>query len=156
MFRSFKKDYEFGKKSEVNVFDLIQRYFKDNIKKIKKTTEVFDFEGDRYIYELKSRTNAYNTYPTTLLGYNKIINGNKEQIFLFSFTDGLYYIKYDETEFNTYEKKLFVRNKRTDYKDVLKLYIYIPIEKLIKIEFVEYEYEYISKPKQNNNCLVFA
>jgi hypothetical protein len=147
MLRSFRIDYDFGKQSEDYLLDLIQKYFKDNIKKVKKSTEIYDYEGDRYIYELKSRTNKYDAYTTTLLGYNKIIKNNKEQIFLFSFTDGLYYIKYDESEFNNYEKKLFVRNKRTDYNDKIKLYIYIPINKLIKIEFVEYEYKTLS------NCI---
>ena len=144
MLRSFKIDYDFGKCSEENILDLIQKYFKDNIRKVKKTTEIYDYEGDKYIYELKTRTNKYNTYNTTLLGYNKVINNNKEQIFLFSFIDGLYYIKYDEKEFSKFETKFFVRNKRCDYNDKLKLYIYIPIDKLIKIEILEYDYKYIT------------
>tara|TARA_R110000868_G_scaffold105239_2_gene289504 strand:+ start:12787 stop:13185 length:399 start_codon:yes stop_codon:yes gene_type:complete len=131
--RSFKSDYSYGKKSENNIIEKINIYFKDNIKAISKQTEVYDYEGDLNIYELKSRTNTYKAYDTTLLGYNKIIDKDKDQIFLFSFTDGLYYIKYDEELFNTFEKKMFVRNQRSDYNDKLKLYIFIPIDKLIKI-----------------------
>ena len=131
--RSFKSDYSFGKKSEDIVLGKIETHFKDNIKSVKSQTSVYDYEGELNIYELKSRTNTYRAYNTTLLGYNKVISSNKKQIFVFSFTDGLYYIKYDEELFNTFEKKLFVRNQRSDYNDVLKLYIFIPIDKLIKI-----------------------
>lgn len=131
--RSFKSDYSFGKKSEDIVLGKIENHFKDNIKSVKSQTSVYDYEGELNIYELKTRTNTYRAYNTTLLGYNKVISSNKKQIFVFSFTDGLYYIKYDEELFNTFEKKLFVRNQRSDYNDVLKLYIFIPIDKLIKI-----------------------
>ena len=133
MARSFKSDYSFGKKNEVNILSRINNYFKDDIKEVQKQTEVFDFEGNLNIYELKSRTNTYKAYNTTLLGYNKIIKANKGQVFIFSFTDGLYYIKYEEEIFKTFEKKMFVRNQRNDYNDTEKLYIFIPIDKLTKI-----------------------
>jgi len=132
--RSFKQDYSFGKKQEDLILNRINNYFKDNIKPVLKQTEVYDYEGDSNIYELKSRTNNYRAYNTTLLGYNKIVDIKKEQIFLFSFIDGLYYIKYNEEEFSNYEKKMFVRNARIDYNDVPKLYIFIPVDKLTKIE----------------------
>jgi len=131
--QTYKSDYSFGKKSEDIVLEKINIYFKDNIKAIEQRYELYDYEGELNIYELKTRTNTYRAYNTTLLGYNKVISSNKKQIFVFSFTDGLYYIKYDEELFNTFEKKLFVRNQRSDYNDVLKLYIFIPIDKLIKI-----------------------
>jgi hypothetical protein len=131
--QTYKSDYSFGKKSEDKVLEKINNYFKDNIKPIEKRYELYDYEGDLNIYELKSRTNTYRAYNTTLLGYNKIINNCKSQVFLFSFTDGLYYINYNEELFNSFEKKMFVRNQRSDYNDTLKLYIFIPIEKLIKI-----------------------
>lgn len=130
---TYENDYIFGKKSEDQLLGKIENFFKDNIKAIQKRMAVYDYEGDTNIYELKSRTNSYRAYNTTLLGYNKIINSNKSQIFLFSFTDGLYYIKYDDELFNTFEKKLFVRNQRSDYNDTLKPYVFIPIDKLIKI-----------------------
>jgi uncharacterized protein YeeX (DUF496 family) len=80
---------------------------------------------------LKTRNNKYNKYPTTLLPLDKIISNN--MIFLFSFQDGLYYIKYDKILFHTFEIKKYVRNIRNDYNDKLKDYLFIPIEKLIKI-----------------------
>ena len=134
MNRSFRQDYSFGKKQEDLLLIKINNYFKDNIKPVVKQMESFDYEGDHTIYELKSRTNKYSAYNTTLLGYNKIIDNKKKQVFLFSFIDGLYYINYNEEEFSNYEKKLFVRNSRIDYNDVPKLYIFIPVDKLTKIE----------------------
>jgi len=45
---------------------------------------------------LKTRTNTYDKYPTTIIGYNKVEEGfksikdGKTVYFLFGFTDGLY------------------------------------------------------------------
>jgi len=54
-------------------------------------------------------------------------------IFLFYFTDGLYYIEYNKELFDTFEIKDFVRNPRYGKIDKPKKYIYIPIINLNKI-----------------------
>lgn len=131
---SFKYDYMNGIKNEDIVYNvLINKFSNDNIKKCKNKFSKFDFEGDKTLYELKTRNNYYNSYPTTLIAYDKIINTSKKQIFIFKFIDGIYYIEYDETKFKNYEKKYFRRNIRLDYNDIEKIYIYIPIKDLIKI-----------------------
>jgi hypothetical protein len=129
---SFKKDYAFGKKKEAEILDKVKAFFKDNVEDVDNTFSIYDFKGDKYHYELKSRTNAYNDYPTTLLPEDKIFAEN--QIFLFNFTDGLYYIYYNKETFDTFEKKLFKRRLRTDIKDKEKMYVYIPVNKLTKID----------------------
>jgi hypothetical protein len=132
---SFKKDYETGKEAEDIVHNDINLFFKDNIIKCENNYSKYDYEGDKYIYELKTRNNLYCSYPTTLIAGDKIINKSpKRQIFLFNFKDGLYYIKYREKKFNKFDLKPFCRNKRSDYNDLKKLYYFIPIEKLKKIE----------------------
>jgi len=137
MNRTFTNDYKFGLQNEDKILPLINKYFNtDSLNPIIKSVSSFslnDFESDTTLYELKSRTNNYNKYNDTLLGFNKIINGSKKQVFLFNFTDGLFYIEYDETLFNTFTKKPFVRNQRTDYNDIPKIYLFIPINKLKKI-----------------------
>lgn len=76
----------------------------------------------------QSRNVNYDMYETTIIPADKIC-----KIFLFNFRDGLYYIKYRKSKFDTFERKIFVRNQRDDYNDIPKEYIYIPINKLKKI-----------------------
>lgn len=128
---SFKQDYSFGVSKESDVLDIINGFFKDNIQISTSKVSRYDFKGDKYYYELKSRNNKYNSYPTTLIPQNKIFSDN--HIFLFHFEDGLYYIKYDKTVFDTFECKPFRRRQRIDYNDKVQLYYFIPINKLTKI-----------------------
>jgi len=127
---SFKQDYYFGLDQEEKVLPIIRNFFNRDIQKSINKFERFDYSDEKYKYELKSRNNTYNKYLTTLICADKI---SKNSIFLFNFLDGLYYIKYRKSKFNKFEKKLFVRNKRYDYDDKEKDYIYIPIEYLKKI-----------------------
>ena len=127
---SFKQDYYFGLDQEEKVLPIIRNFFNRDIQKSINKFERFDYSDEKYKYELKSRNNTYNKYLTTLICADKI---SKNSIFLFNFLDGLYYIKYRKSKFNKFEKKLFVRNKRYDYDDKEKDYIYIPIEYLKRI-----------------------
>jgi hypothetical protein len=129
---SFVKDYRFGICKEFEILPVISKYFKSNIVRSNEKYNKYDFYDSTNKYELKSRNNEYNKYPTTLIAVDKVINDSL--IFLFNFTDGLYYIKYESHIFDTFEKKPFVRNQRTDYNDIKKDYFFIPIEKLTKIE----------------------
>lgn len=132
----FKRDYETGMKGESEVYNIISNCWDDNIKKVENKYNSYDFEGDSFIYELKTRNNKLNSYPSTLFPYDKIEkakNQNKKLIILFYFTDGLYYITYNDTKFNNFPQKAFRRYDRGS-RDILKQYIFIPIEKLKKVE----------------------
>jgi hypothetical protein len=120
-------DEKFGFEKEEQILDIINIKFNDNIKKCNRYNK-YDFEGLKYKYELKSRRNNYNSYPTTMIPEDKI-KENMKIIFLFSFIDGLYYIKYRPKIFNTFETRNFRRTDRGSF-DIEKKYIYIPIEKL--------------------------
>jgi hypothetical protein len=129
--RTFKDDYSFGVSEEDKILQKINDYFKDNIVKSKSSKSIYDYKGGANYYEVKSRKNTYDAYPTTLIGANKVFTNN--QVFIFNFTDGIYYIKYDEDLFKTFDKKLFKRNTRSDYIDKESYYYFIPCNKLIKI-----------------------
>jgi hypothetical protein len=133
---SFKKDLEFGLNKEKEILNLINKYFKRDIHKTIDKFCKYDFYDNRYNYELKSRRCSSNTYDTTLIPFDKL---QKRIIFLFLFTDGLYYIKYKKEKFNEFEIKEFVRNKRNDKNDIKKKYVFIPVNKLTKIELSEDE-----------------
>lgn len=128
---TYQKDVILGLRMESIILPQIRTYFKR--KDIKKTTDkysLYDFYDDEYKYELKSRNNKYETYPTTLICCNKL---SDKTIYLFNFQNGLYYLEYDEELFSTFERKPFKRNPREGISDYEKEYIFIPIEHLIKI-----------------------
>jgi len=128
MLRSFKQDYKIGISSELTNKPIFENHFKESFNKLSQS-HIMDFESDNKYLEIKTRTNNYNRYPTTMIPYNKIEfakKSNKEVYFIFVFTDSIYYIKYDNN-FDNFEKKLYKRDDRIDYTDKEKDYIYIPI-----------------------------
>jgi hypothetical protein len=129
---SFYSDYNFGKNQEALKLQEISDYFNDKIIQTQNEYCKWDFEGEEYIYEIKSRNNKSYSYPTTLIAKDKILKGMKQR-FIFNFTDGLYYIEYDDEVFKSFECKPFVRNARNDYNDKKKLYYFIETYQLIKI-----------------------
>lgn len=127
--KDFDKRYLKGIQSEKDILPIIQQYFDDNIIPTTATYDRYDYKGTNYVYELKTRTNEYLKYPTTMISLLKTKQVNS--IFLFCFTDGLYYIKYNKEQFDQYEVKKFTKyTKPVDY-------IYIPITDLIKINYLD-------------------
>ena len=129
----FKKDYDFGVQKQIELLEILEDYFKDNLVPTVGRYAPYDYEGDTTSYELKSRNNASTTYPTTCIGQDKISPTHpKKQVFLFHFTDGTFYIPYDKEVFDAFETKPF-RRWRDHWKDVEKPYVYIPVNKLIRL-----------------------
>jgi hypothetical protein len=122
--------FKYGIEQQKIVLPIIQNYFNRDIIEHTEQYSKYDFSDEQYNYELKSRTNNLNKYPTTMITLNKI-DKSKPLILLFKFTDKLTYIEYDETLFNSFEVKKFSRaQKEWDKKN----HIYIPIEYLTIIE----------------------
>jgi len=122
----YPADYTFGTEQEDLVLPKIKEYFKRDIKKSEDKYAKSDYFDDDYFYEMKSRTNNYSKYPTTMITQDKI-REDKPLILLFNFTDGIYYIKYDKEKFLTYEQKMFSRANLEWNK---KNHLYIPITDL--------------------------
>ena len=127
------QDLQQGETAEQMIFNVIKN--KWNIKNLKKNESfhTLDFiDENNNFYEIKSRNNNYNKYPTTMIGLNKIEYINKNNlncIFIFSFTDGNYYYQYNKED--NFEISKGGRNDRG--RPEYKQYIFIPIEKLNKI-----------------------
>jgi hypothetical protein len=137
--RSLKEDKQLGEQSELKHKELFNTYFNDKFKKL-SNYHPLDFEGDKIFLEVKTRLNTYNQYPTTLIPESKIKfskKQNKETYYIFIFTDDIYYIKYDDNLFNTFDIKPFKRPDRVDYSDKLQNYYYIPIINLSKLIYVK-------------------
>jgi len=133
--RTFKEDKQIGEDSELKHKQIFNTFFNDNFIKT-SNFHPLDFEGNNYFLEIKTRTNNYNAYPTSLIPASKINyckKQNKETYFIFVFTDGIYYIKYDDNLFKTFEIKPFKRPSRLDHSDKLQNYYYIPIINLSKL-----------------------
>lgn len=110
---------QFGAKHENIEYKFLKTIFKD-LKKSKERFSIFDFYNDEYIIELKTRTNEYNKYPTTMVSMNKIeYKDNRKKVFIFKFTDGIYRWNMD----TDYEIKYFNNRK----------YAFIKISNLKKI-----------------------
>ena len=122
----FPNDYKFGVIQEEIILPIIQSFFGKNINKSLDKYSKFDFFDDDCYYELKSRTNCYSKYPTTIITADKI-NADKKTIFIFNFTDGIFYIEYNKEQFDTYEQRLFSRASISWNE---KLHFYIPISDL--------------------------
>jgi hypothetical protein len=126
-------DYQIGliRENEIEIY--LKTYFNQSYINKLNRYDKFDYEGDSQIYEIKSRNCSYSKYPTTMVSYSKILYGKKQSktpIFIFSFTDGDYYYKYNNNE------EFEIRNSgRMDRgRNEISLYYFIPIDKLIKIE----------------------
>jgi hypothetical protein len=124
----YPADYAFGTKEEDKIVPLLKEFFKRDIKRSEDKFAKHDFYDEEYTYELKSRTNKHDKYPTTMITQDKIVRqNNKKLILLFNFTNGLYYIEYDEEKFKSYESKSFSRAK-VNWNE--KPHLFISIEDL--------------------------
>jgi hypothetical protein len=126
-----ENDYQYGRKKEGEILEKMNQFFNDNIKQTCERYDSKDYLGEKYKYELKSRRNKYNAYPTTIIPTDKVKEGTN-YVFLFNFTDGLYYINYDEELFKTFNKGMFER-RDGGQNNPSKVYWYIPIENLTQI-----------------------
>lgn len=105
---SIKTDLAFGTASENTNKPLIEKFLGYDIVMAGKSAilDIVRKSDNISIGELKSRRIAYNQYPTVFIGENKIKAFDKNDIdyyCFFSFTDGLYYIKYNKEMFDTFD-----------------------------------------------------
>jgi hypothetical protein len=122
----FPDSYRFGKKEETLILPIICEHFGRNILQYEQQFAKYDFFCEEYDYEVKSRTNTYSKYPTTMITENKITDG-KKLILIFNFVDCLAFIEYDKERFSKYKRQMFSRAQITEDE---KSHIFIPIEDL--------------------------
>lgn len=118
---------------EMEMIPILSKFFDETIEKIQGEFAIMDFKSDKSFYELKTRTCKSTQYHDTMVGFNKIIfareNQDKNVYFIFKFTDGIFYWKYDNEGFRT------DLGGRTDRgKNEIKKYAYIPLHILKRIE----------------------
>lgn len=130
--QKYLNDYNYGYQNEEALLNILKTHFNEDILKLNRY-HPFDFQGDNKFIELKSRNNEKNKYLTTMIGYNKIMKASEleeDVYFFFSFTDGLFYWKYDKN-FNLEIKK----GGRYDRGcSEINDYAYIPVDILQSIK----------------------
>ena len=126
--RTFNSDYIVGRASEEKYLPCLQNAFNDEtLSHTKCKSDIFDYIGNNKYIELKTRSFEHTKYPDTMIGLNKIkyaeANPDKEFYFVFAFTDGLYYYKYNPDDKLSYRKGGRVDRGYNEIKE----YAYIPI-----------------------------
>ena len=126
----FSKDLRDGLDEEDLLLDQIKDHFcfYDLVKT--HNYHPFDYSNDKWWIELKKRNCMKDRYETTLIPYSKMLALEKsgmKGIYVFSFTDGIYYIENDQM---FYTIDYFCRNRRSGYDDKRQKYVFIPTEQL--------------------------
>ena len=124
------QDILFGKQNEDIIFNNTELKF-SGLKRTSKYS-LFDFETTGLKIELKSRKFNHDKYPTTMIGYNKILECERDPtqryLFIFYFLDKILFCEYDKDIFLNFEIKKGGRADRG--KKEFADYLYIPINYL--------------------------
>jgi hypothetical protein len=129
-------DLNFGYLKEEEALEAIQNKFSNCLQKVKNKYFVFDYSCDSCYVELKSRRNTHDKYPDTMVGKNKIDFAKKSDrpvYFCFSFTDGLYFWKYNEEDMKTGNVEFRTGGRNDRGKEEYKDYAFIKTNILEKI-----------------------
>jgi len=133
--RTVQDDLKYGYANESKMLELLNSTFSDTFRNTKELHGEYcnyDFEGSSgKKIEMKSRRNKYADFSKTIIPVHKCKNANSPNVFVFQFTDGAYYIEYDEDEFNSYEIKNIVSNRKNKCEN--KPHYFIPIGDLIRM-----------------------
>lgn len=130
--RTFAADYTLGTQAEATLLPVFNRFFKTTFTPTGKY-DPMDYISPTHAIELKTRTNKYKQYPTTMLPYSKVQHADSSPLttfFVFNFTDGLYYIEYNKSVFSAFTTNEFQRDDRPGHTDRAQEYLYIPIKSL--------------------------
>lgn len=134
-----KEDIRFGTNNEINILETLQNYLQTTLQR-SGGYAVMDYTnpGKTIYVELKSRRIKHNTYPTAIIGLNKVEFAKKstaECYFVWLYTDGLYYLKYDPEVWNQFEvNHEYYRGERLDCINYAQSIVYVPHELLQKFE----------------------
>ena len=130
-------DYEMGVLKERELHSTLEKFFGCVFEKPSNKYSVFDFFSNKCYVELKTRRNNWKTYPSTIVGKNKLDFAksikDRPVYFCFQFQDGLFYWIYNELDIeNGYV--VFGEGGRNDRgRNEYKTYAYLDVLKLKRI-----------------------
>lgn len=136
---SQKSDIVFGEKSEVSLWSRVEGLVGQPLAR-QGGFNIMDYANmNKTVYvELKTRRIRHNAYPTAIIGKNKINfcleDPSKEYYFVFSYLDGVFYIKFDAELFASFEtEREFVRGERDDCLNRPQSVVFVPSRLLLPI-----------------------
>ena len=115
-----------------NLLKKLNIYFDRNIIKTTDKLANYDYTDNKYNYILKNRKYNKNSYKFISISLLKL---KSNTIYLYKFNNNLYYIKYNINKFNSFETKECIDAKTKNKK----MFVYIPIKKLRKVEIENIE-----------------
>jgi len=136
---SKKEDLKFGLENEKKVLPVLEQFLETKLKKDTNPYSIYDWwnETKTVFVELKSRRIAHNQYETAMIGENKVKMCNNPSInyyFVWLYTDGLFYLKYDKKLFDSFDKKELKISFRYDVgRSEISNVIHIPYKLLTKL-----------------------
>ena len=125
-----KKLYEFGRKHEKQNLDLFRKFFEDETIHLLPEGSYFDYEGHDIKIELKTRNCSVHKYLDTAITTHKFIQASlqsKTVYFIFEFTDGIFYFKYDPKDTSMFDTIRTYDIRGVSHK-------FIPKHKLVKLK----------------------
>ena len=135
-----KTDLTYGLTNEITIKSILEKFFKCKFEKTLNKYDKMDFINKllKIFIELKSRRFAYEKYNTTFINFQKIEYANKllkadkdnKVYFVFKYTNGLYFIKYDEYLFSTFKKQ----NTYLPKRDCMIFNYLIPTDRLKRVD----------------------
>ena len=135
---SQKSDIVFGEKSEVSLMSRVEGLVGQPLAR-QGGFNIMDYANmNKTVYvELKTRRIRHNAYPTAIIGKNKInfcSDPSKEYYFVFSYLDGVFYIKFDAELFASFEtEREFCRGERVDCVNRAQWVVFVPSHLLLPI-----------------------
>ena len=128
-----ENDYQTGLNAELDIWDKLRK--QGNTITRTDTYNPFDCKiNNKYLGEVKKRTNTKNRFPTTILPYSKLLEYKKvkkqyrDLILIFSFRDGDYYTTYRDLCRNKVEYGPLTRKK--GYTHQTRTHVFIPVSLL--------------------------
>ena len=135
---SQKSDIVFGEKSEVSLLSRVEGLVGQPLAR-QGGFNIMDYtNANKTVYvELKTRRIRHNAYPTAIIGKNKIdfcSDPSKEYYFVFSYLDGVFYIKFDAELFASFEvDSEFLRGERDDCVNRPQFVVLVPSHLLLPL-----------------------
>lgn len=136
--QKFDADYKFGTSKENEKLNHLRSRFGDEIVKC-PANFVMDYKGSTCYLELKSRNCKKDTYPTTMVGENKLLfakQAKKEgfaSFFCFLFEDGFYFWEYNEADIENGGVKFEMGGRYDRGRVERKKYAFINKELLVSV-----------------------
>ena len=129
---SLSHDLAFGINEEANKHPFLEEVFGEKLERQTGFASM-DYKGSTIYVELKTRRINHDRYPTALISASKVDfceKSNADCYFVYQYTDGIFYVKYDKALFATFWTDKYTRTESPDMVAREKDTTFIPVKYL--------------------------